>query len=722
MVEAFGAPRLFKRKPKATVGKVVSAFMRIPLSLLASFGILGGASPAADTPTTPAPAQSSFRSHPPMRPLPKAIHAPLADGPKHFVDAAHGADAGTGAENAPWKTLAYALRKLKPGDTLCLRGGTYFEKVSLTRSGTPDAPITITSFPGEIAIVDGGLREFVENPAASWEPFAGGAEGEFVSTKTYFQADDRRAPQQFVPAAWEPMWGLEDERPLALGNFADSMVPLHGYRFAADLRATNEFWLRAKKGERKKAEGDTPLCGGPGLWFDRDTGRVHIRLAHTSLDGLGDRAYRGETDPRKLPLVVALGFGDDVMRLTGVKNVRLQNLVFRGATGSPMIRIYGSENVAFDHITVFGGFPGMMVDASRNVRVTHSAFRSLAAPWTSRAHMKYRGTPSYAIILRNDQPLNDGIEFAWCEFTDGHDFAFLRFAKNLRFHHSFVDNFDDDGLECGPKLRDHTIFIHENRIGACLSPFTQHEMDKDEAPLDHDPKAGMFIFRNVIDLRDGTYSSPPAQPDPSGAFLHTEGHLVGDHGGPIWPVMRFYHNTVLRGTPTFRDYFLFGLGAMGLRNTERDVFNNILVQMEKVPGAGFAGVRQTGNLREGGNVLWGVKDGPASAGDPFAKFRGSPMFAESRKFYEPGWTTRDRVADPGFVRLTADRSETPDLRLQAGSAAANTGIALPAEWPDPLRAADRDSPDIGALPLGTVVWGVGIDGRIPLFGNAATKK
>ena len=684
--------------------------MRLPLSLLASLGILSFGSRAAD-----------FRSHPPMRPLPVAAKAPLAAGPKLFADSARGDDAGAGSEKAPWKTLAHALRQLKPGDTLCLRG-IFHEKAALSRSGTAEAPITIASAPGELAVIDGGLREFLENPAASWEPFAGGAEGEFVSTKTFPNADARRAPTQFLPASWEPMWGIEDERPLALGNFADSMVPLQGYRFAADLRATNEFWLRAKKGEGKKGEGDTALYGGPGLWFDRDTGRIHIRLAHTKLEGLGDRAYRGETDPRKLPLVVALGFGENVVSATGIKNVRMQNLVFRGATGSPMIHLYGAENVELDHVTVFGGFPGLLVDASKNIRVTHSAFRGNAAPWTSRAHMKYRGTASYAIVLRNDQPQNENIEFASCEFTDGHDFAFLRYVKNLQFHHNFVDNFNDDGLEIGPKLRAHTMFIHENRIGGILSPLTQHEGEKDESPLDHDPKTGAFVFRNVIDLREGTYRSPPVQAEPSGAFLHDEGHLVGDHGGPIWTVMHVYHNTILRETPSFRDYFLFGLGAQGLRHSERDVFNNILVQMDKVPGAGFAGIKEAANLREGGNVLWGVKDGAALTGDPFAKFRASPLFSESRKSYEPGWTTQDRVADPKFVSLATDRAKSPDLRLQPGSPAVNTGIALPAEWPDPLRTADKDAPDIGAIPLGTPAWGVGVDGRIPLFGEAAGKK
>jgi hypothetical protein len=666
----------------------------------------------------PLPAAEKGGSCPPMRPLPVPAKTELTAGPKLFVDAARGDDGSAGTEKAPWKTLAYALPKLKPGDTLYLRGGVYYEKIALTRSGSADAPITIASMPGELAVIDGGLREFAESPATSWEPFSGGAEGEFVSTKTFPNADARRAPTQFLPASWEPMWGKEDERPLALGSFADSMVPLHGYRFVEDLRAANEFWLRAKKGEAKKGEGDTALYAGPGLWFDRDTGRIHIRLAHTKLDGLGDHAYRGETDPRKLPLVVALGFGDDVVRITGIKHARMQNLVFRGATGSPMINLYGSEAIELDHVTIFGGFPCLLVDASKNIRVTHSAFRGNAAPWSSRAHMKYRGTPTYQIVLRNAQPQNENIEFASCEFTDDHDFAFLRYVKNLQFHHNFVDNFNDDGLEIGPKLRAHTLFIHENRIGGILSPFTQHEGDKDESPLDHDPKAGAFVFRNVIDLRAGTYKSPPPESDQTGAFLHDEGHLVGDHGGPIWTVMHVYHNTVLRKTPTFRDYFLLGLGPQGMRNTERDVFNNIFVQMEKVPGAGFAGFKELGNLREGGNILWGVKDGPALTGDSFAKFRASPEFTTSRKFYEPGLTTQDRVADPKFVSLTPDGSKVPDLRLQAGSPAVNTGIPVPAEWPDPLRTNDAGQPDIGALPSGASPWGVGVDGRLPLFGDA----
>jgi hypothetical protein len=655
--------------------------------------------------------QTKYQSHPPMRPLPASLKSDLQKGKNYFVDAANGDDRNDGSQAKPWKTIQNGTKHLKPGETLYLRGGSYYEKVRLTRSGTAEAPIVIASYPGESAIIDGGLREFFESPETSWQPLNGGAGGEYVSTKVYADVDERRMPNQFLPGSWEPMWGIEEERPLALGHFGDSMVPLHGYRALTDLRSANELSL----GDRKAARAAGVYCG-PGLWFNRDTGRIHIRLAHHRLAGLGERAYRGETDPRKLKLVIALGFGDAVLRVNGIRHVKIQGIVLRGATGSPMIEVYGSENIHLDHLTVFGGFPGLLVNASKDIRVTNCAFRGLAAPWSGRAHMKYYGTPSYQIVLQNSQPVNENIELASCEFTDDHDFAFLRYIKNLQFHHNFVDNFNDDGLECGPKLRSHSMFIYQNRIGACLGVFQQHEIDKDEAPPTHDPKAGVYVFRNIFDQRAGVYYQLPAKDDPTGAFLRAEGHFLSDHGSPVYPVMHVYHNTLLRNAPVFRDHFLFGLGVTGLERTERDVFNNIFVQMEQIPGVKFIGIKQAKDLREGGNLLWGMKEGPGLKGDPFAKFRATPLFADSRKRYEPGWTTHDRVADPRFAKLSPAHA-TSDLRLQAESPAINTGQPVPKDWPDPLRGSDKGAPDIGALPLDCDIWGIGVNGRISLFGE-----
>lgn len=653
-------------------------------------------------------ADARFQTHPPQRPLPTAIERKPSRGPAYYVDPKRGNDTASGSIQQPWKTVQHGVRQLKPGDTLYLRRGVYHETVYLTRSGTADAPIVIAAYPGELPIIDGAIPEFLTTPQTSWKPAPDGVPGEYVSTKAYPQAADRQVPHQFLPGSWEPLWGKEQQRPLALGHFADSMVPLHGYRTLADLRADNEFNLKVKY------EGGV-YCG-PGLWFNRQTHRIHIRLAHHRMPGLGKRAYRGETDPRKLPLIVAAGFGNDVLRINGIRHVRIEGIVLRGATGSPLIHIYGSQHVELDHITAYGGFPGLLVNASQNIRVTHSAFRGLAAPWSGRSHMKYRGTASYQIVLQNAQPYNENIEFAHCEFTDDHDFAFLRYAKNLRFHHNYVDNFNDDGLECGAKLRWHSIFIHHNRIGACLGVLQQHEIDKDESPATHDPDSGLFIYRNIFDQRAGVYYGLPSKPDPSGAFLRSEGHLLSDHGSPTYPVMRVYHNTFLRRLPVWRNYFLFGLAGKGLRNTERDVFNNLFVQADRVPGGVVLG-KTAGALREGGNLVWGVKEGPLKMVDPFARLRRSPLFEDSKRVYEPGWTTRDIVADPKFVKLHPDPLEASDLRLSSSSPAIDAGEPLPKSWPDPLSGQDRGKPDIGAIPFGARPWGVGVDGRIPLFGG-----
>ena len=87
------------------------------------------------------------KSHPPIRTLPNVSQRPPDAGPAFFVDAAHGDDASDGSKAKPWRTIAHALQLLNPGDTLCLRGGTFYETIHCSLTGTPDQPITIRSIP-----------------------------------------------------------------------------------------------------------------------------------------------------------------------------------------------------------------------------------------------------------------------------------------------------------------------------------------------------------------------------------------------------------------------------------------------------------------------------------------------------------------------------------------------------------------------------------------------
>jgi hypothetical protein len=79
--------------------------------------------------TSIATADSKVKSHPPQRPLPRAMEGQLTQGPAFYVDPVRGDDKNNGSVGKPWKTMQHGVRKLEPSDTLYLRGGIYYETV-----------------------------------------------------------------------------------------------------------------------------------------------------------------------------------------------------------------------------------------------------------------------------------------------------------------------------------------------------------------------------------------------------------------------------------------------------------------------------------------------------------------------------------------------------------------------------------------------------------------
>ncbi|NNF54397.1 MAG: hypothetical protein HKN03_08140 [Acidimicrobiales bacterium] len=79
--------------------------------------------------------------------------------------------------NAPdqaYRTLAHAVKQLTPGDTLYVMEGDYFENerpdsaVAITNSGTPQAWITITAFPGATPIIRSNQSNGIKVDGASY--------------------------------------------------------------------------------------------------------------------------------------------------------------------------------------------------------------------------------------------------------------------------------------------------------------------------------------------------------------------------------------------------------------------------------------------------------------------------------------------------------------------------------------------------------------------------
>ena len=58
-----------------------------------------------------AAADQTYRSHPPMRPMPVVSARPMDGGPALFVDPSRGDDTNAGSEARPWKSLGRAIKQ-----------------------------------------------------------------------------------------------------------------------------------------------------------------------------------------------------------------------------------------------------------------------------------------------------------------------------------------------------------------------------------------------------------------------------------------------------------------------------------------------------------------------------------------------------------------------------------------------------------------------------------
>ena len=96
-----------------------------------------------------------------------------AAGATDYYLARSGDDGNPGTEAQPWRTFHAAVTRLKPGDTLYVRGGTYRGAeegggVRIRVSGEPGKPITIAAYPGEEVYLLGSVA------LGGWERWQGG--------------------------------------------------------------------------------------------------------------------------------------------------------------------------------------------------------------------------------------------------------------------------------------------------------------------------------------------------------------------------------------------------------------------------------------------------------------------------------------------------------------------------------------------------------------------
>jgi hypothetical protein len=81
-----------------------------------------------------------------------------------FYVATDGSDLNPGSLTRPWRTIQHAADSASPGVTINVRGGIYSESVNIRVSGTTaEGFITVQSYPGEVAILDGAKLQVPDN-------------------------------------------------------------------------------------------------------------------------------------------------------------------------------------------------------------------------------------------------------------------------------------------------------------------------------------------------------------------------------------------------------------------------------------------------------------------------------------------------------------------------------------------------------------------------------
>ena len=491
-----------------------------------------------------------------------------------------------------------------------------------------------------------------------------------------------------------------------IGYFGDSQVGLQTYWHRQDLQATSETF--SGTGGKGAADKDVdPIYLGPGVWYDQQTGYIHCRLAHTRLpEPLVN--YRGETDPRKVPLTLA-AYRSTPLFFDQAAHVQLQDLVIRGG-GYVTVLMEQAHHIKLDNVTIFCGAYGIRSLGSSHLTLHNCGLHGSGAPWTFRSDASkrdYPGRPHRNLSRLNTHslievdagressvwayPQNDHWKITHCHFTDSHDGVYLG-AMHVEFAHNVIENMQDDGIYLSPMYQRHKldgtdpqILVHHNLFKQVLTALAFGGNE----PNTHDQ---IYVYRNVFDLRltdhggtdernAGGTIADDRQADWRSRFAAVvDAHVRAQHGHRRRQSRRADGQRRRRDTRT---------AEAGL---QQSLFPHRSLARVSIPAAGT-------NLISDGNLFWSPSTDEKAAAAIFKKWQASPSLAENKKLYEAGSESHSLVADP--------KLNLNEFQVQPGSAAIDAGVEVKFEGFDPSEKQDADRPDIGAVPANRKMFDVG---------------
>jgi hypothetical protein len=575
-------------------------------------------------------------------------------GATYYV-ATNGNDQNSGSLSSPWRTIETSIAKLRPGDTLYLRGGTYYEsQIAINVSGTPSNRILIKNYQSEVPVIDGGFRDFRRTSNKHWEVYDS-SKSIYRSVRTYHNA-----------MGVHGYFGRQD------GNYR-----LVSYRRYNDLSANNEDYTNV---------GDIYI--GPGIFWNSTDERIYIRLKPSSQAISMGYNIPSNMDPRSVVMYIfpcheVITFGErcSYVDMVGI-NLRYQNNALEFRTGSHHISITNSsitcgraavyihDNV---HDLVFDG-----ISVNDNV-----------PPWIAYSDVKIGNCPggSFQGGPLNFQNLANNIEVRNCLFRKTWDGIVAGNAFNLHIHHNTFEGTRDDVVQLGSACYD--IEINHNKMLFVSKGPSRHGTGSSLKP------GTKYIHHNIIDC---SKSMLGGRNDPNN-LLNRKYH--GPNGdGMVWarPFSRHEGNDYRTADPwkIYNNTIVFGKelnsAGAGHEYTERsfypnnpqEVYNNIIIQTMDHWLA--RGVRVSdGSQIHDGNIYYRQFANPRNYflrlwedGNSTSNFRGlsefsaSQCFTDSKEYYSRGFEDAGVEADPHL-----DGNYYPD----PNGPAADGAVPLPTDWP-----------------------------------------
>ncbi|MFL5800062.1 MAG: fibronectin type III domain-containing protein [Actinomycetota bacterium] len=543
-------------------------------------------------------------------------------GPTYYVSTT-GSDSNPGTFVAPWKTFRHAATQLTPGSTLYLRGGTYFEAgVSISAQGSATAPITIASYPGETAVLDGGLPYFAQAPNSEWQ-IVDPSIGLYRSVRTF--------PSSSVVRAW----------------LLDDDVQLVQYSSSANLTST--YYGPEVVG--------TPEYIGPGIQLQSD-GHLYMRLTPNPNDlkdatGSTIAAVPLDTDPNHHPMSVFMS--DALLSFSGARYLSFENLRFQGS-----VRMFDgtATNITVADSRLLYGTYGIVVRAGD-------------ANWTFTNDEWDNGVPGW--LYWTDVKDSNGIHEAYPEFqsevisTDGPVVGFVVSSNTIRdgfdgvhlsdgshddrIVHNFFVRLHDDGMEIRQGAGGN-VEVAGNMFWDVASGISTGDSSSTS------PAGPVYIHNNVIDNSTLGRGGRPGNQESSNWVPWMTLDPSSTHSSSRAGWWDFYNNTIVTRRSVTYNWDPSGPAIWASAN--KSVYNNIFYSLDD--RIIFRDDSLSSGANYDGDVVWRVAAPQSTQYTLLYNFGNGRSYSTLGAFQAAGlgWEQHGLQVDPGFdVRRLADPTFDP---------------------------------------------------------------